>query len=49
MEEEKGPWFLFDLDEACGLAFAAVYIPEQNEVQITLLLGFILIAAGWTF
>ena len=47
--DKKGFWWTFALDEACGIAFSIVYIPEGRDLQISFLLGFVHIGAGYTF
>lgn len=47
--DKKGFWWAFELNEACGIAFSIVYIPEGRDLQISFLLGFVHIGAGYTF
>ena len=49
--DKKGFWFVFDTDDAFGLAFGIVYIHKDKirDIQISFLLGYVRIAVGYTF
>ena len=48
-EDNKGLWFCFLIKESFGLSLAIVYTPESHDIQIAGMVGWLLLAVGYTF
>ena len=44
----KGFYFAYRLTNEIGLSFAIVYIPEERGLQISLMLGCLMLAIGYS-
>ena len=45
----KGFYIAYEETEAYGISFSIVYIPREKDFQISLMLGNLNIAIGYTF
>ena len=46
---EKGLYFAAREAEEIGLSIALVYIPQEKDLQFSIMLGCYMVAIGWTF
>ena len=49
MHEDKGFYFGMQEENAWGFSFSVVYIPEEKDFQISLMLGNLALAVGYSF
>ena len=47
--ETTGLWFSVEMADAIGLSLAIVWMPEEKDFQISLLIGYLFLAIGYTF
>lgn len=46
---EKGLYFAAREAEEIGLSIALVYIPQEKDLQFSIMFGSYMVAIGWTF
>lgn len=46
---EKGLYFAARKAEEIGFSIAMVYIPEERDLQFSIMIGSLMLAIGWTF
>lgn len=46
---EKGIYFAAREAEEIGFSIALVYIPQEKDLQFSIMLGSYMVAIGWTF
>lgn len=46
---EKGLYFAEREAEEIGFSIALVYIPQEKDLQFSIMLGSYMVAIGWTF
>ena len=48
-EDHKGFYFGYQEEAAWGFSFSVVYIPEEKDFQISMMIGNIALAIGYSF
>ena len=46
---EKGLYFAAREAKEIGFSIALVYIPEERDLQFSMMIGSLMLAIGWTF
>lgn len=46
---EKGLYFVAREAEEIGFSIALVYIPQEKDLQFSIMFGSYMVAIGWTF
>ena len=46
---EKGLYFAVREAEVIGFSIALVYIPQEKDLQFSIMFGSYMVAIGWTF
>lgn len=48
-EMDTGFWFYYGIEDSFGISFALVYTPEERTIQITGMVGYLMLGVGYTF
>lgn len=45
----KGFYFAFSIGDVFGLSFGIIYVPEEKDFQIAMMVGWMTLAVGYSF